>query len=169
MTRTEATRGLAAAMDSRALNLAQTRLLFNPTPEEDSLAEDIAGLLRHGVPAETVARLTTRCRLVLQSNVVEGDGEMTIAGIFEDQIQRTLLAPVARRATVKSLAARLRDPLGVMASGGCDGVAYFKACCAVRDVIQTVPAGQLLTPSMRHELRGRRYDLLASLVDAVTA
>lgn len=162
MTRSEASHGLEDAMDCRALNLEQTRHLFNPTPEQDSLAEDIAALLRFGVPVDVVAKLTTRCRQILESNVAEGEGEMSLAAIFEDQIHRTLRAPVAERATVKSLAARLRGPLATMLARS-DGVAYFKACCAVRDILAAVPAEHLLTASMRHELRDRRFDLLASL------
>lgn len=167
MTRKEATHGLGTAMDARALNLEQTRHLFNPTPEADSLAEEIAGLLGHGVPVGVVARLTTRCRLILESNVAEGDEEMTLAAIFETEIQRALMAPVAERATVKSLARKLRGPLAAMLDPA-DSVDYFRACCAVRDVLNAIPAEQLLTESLRHELRARRFDLLSSLLASTT-
>lgn len=166
LTRTEAHQGLDVAMTCRAHNIEQTAAIFNPTPEVDSLVEEIASLLRHGVDPTVVANLTTRCRQILESNVAEGNGEMHLAGVFEAHIHRTLATPVLERATIKSLAARLRDPLGVIASGTTDGIAYFKACCAVRDVITSVPAGQLLTASMRHELRGKRYGVLADLVGA---
>lgn len=165
MTRREAQHGLGHAMDARAHNLEQTRHLFNPTPETDSLAEELAGLLKLGVPAGIVARLTTSCRQILQSNLAEGDSELQLAGLFEQAIERSLAEPVARRATVKSLARRLAGPLSTMLDPA-DGVEYFQASCMVRDVLVAVPAEQLLTGSMRHELRGRRYELLEQLVGA---
>jgi hypothetical protein len=172
MTSALATRGaLERAMDARALNLEQARLVFNASPEVDSIAELPAALLRAGAPADLVARLSVLCRQLLASNVEEGRCETAVAGLLERQLSNVRALPVAERLTAKSIARRVREPLAVLLAGAAeyDAAEYFGACCAIREVIAACPPEQLLAPAVRHELRDRKYSLLRELATSAMA
>jgi hypothetical protein len=157
-------------LDARALNLEQARLLFDPSVEVDSLLELPAALLRAGAPAVLVSELSVLCRRVLESNLLEGERERVLAGVLDEQLAAIRVLPVAGRLTAKGIARAVRGPLGVVLDGGGgDAVRYFRACCAVRDVVAAVPRAQLLAPAVRHELRERKFRLLAELAAAEIA
>ena len=171
MNRQDAKNTLDAALEARALNIEQARLLMAATGDAQSLALHIARLLRSGVDAAEVAEMTTLCRHLAESNHREGAEEMRLAAMAEALIARHLGAPVAERITIQSLARRLRPALATIDRQRCgeelDGIAFFQASCVVRDVIAQTDPERLLSRSMEHELRGRCFQLLEELVQAV--
>lgn len=78
---------MRSVLDARACNLQQQRILHNPTPECDSLAEHIAELLTEGVPAQRVLEMTRLLRRLAESNVAEGGEERYLAGEIETALQ----------------------------------------------------------------------------------
>lgn len=164
--RVTATLVLRDAMEARARNLAEADLIYNPSPELDSLGELPAELLRAGAPADLVAQMITLCRQILAHNIAEGDCEMRVAGLMETEIARNRALPALERVTAKAIAARLRGPLAVLADPAAhDAIEFFRASCAVRDVIRAVPRAQLLTLAVAHHLGGRKHRLLTTLAD----
>lgn len=75
---------LNEAMDARAHNMDQARLLWNPTPEADSLLEYLHEI-RDAVPVEVMSKMLTLIRQLVESNQVEGEHERRLAG-FADQM-----------------------------------------------------------------------------------
>jgi hypothetical protein len=167
LTRTTATQGLDEAMTARAHNLRQAELIFNQSPETDSLAELAAALARHGAPDDLLTQMFDLCREVLDVNEAEAGCELRLTGLLEAHVTRSRTAPLAERLTAKGIARRLRGPLGVLLDPAShDGIAFFKASAAVRDVIAACPREQLLASAVRHELRGRKFGLLAQLSES---
>jgi hypothetical protein len=154
---------LDAAMDARGANLEQEALIFDPDPEVNSLAEYVSVLLRHGVPAEVIANIATLLRRLAQSNAVEGACERTTVGVLDRAVAD--LHHDGRRTglTVKDAAERLRPHLRAIAPL-CDGVTYFRACCAIRDVLAQVDEQAARGSAMRNQLGAGRHDLLLSLL-----
>lgn len=74
------------ALDARALNLEQQRLIFNPSPECDSLVEHI-GRLVSGAPAAQVVELRRLLRRLARSNAAEGECERALAASIEQSLQ----------------------------------------------------------------------------------
>jgi hypothetical protein len=75
---------LFEAMDARATNVRQTELLYNPSPEVDSVIEHLVAL-EHKVGREALAPVVTLIKELLQANLAEGQHEMAIAG-FADRM-----------------------------------------------------------------------------------
>ena len=168
ITRSTASKGLAHVMDARGANLEQNALLYNPSPEVDSLAELPAELLRQvragNIDPALFATWAKLSRRLLESNIAEGASEMTAAGLLEDHIARARTAPLAARMTAKSIARRLRDPLRVMLDPAAhDAIEFFRAAGAIRDVLAACPREQLLAPAVEHHLGGRKFRLLTQL------
>lgn len=161
---TAARRALDLALEARACNLLQGRLLFDPSPEADSLLELPAVARGEGASERLVALMASLCRRVIASNGAEGQAELELAGLLDGHAARQRRLPAADRLTVKAIAARVRGPLAVLVDPAAhDGVAYYRACCAVRDVVAACPPEQLLSPALAHELRGRKHALLGRL------
>lgn len=78
---------LHPAMDARAHNVGQTRAIWNPSTECDSLIEYLAQV-RDVIPADVMGELLRLLREVLESNAAEGEHERQIAA-FADQMSRT--------------------------------------------------------------------------------
>lgn len=152
--------GLHHAMDARAANLEQDRLLHNPDPEINSIAE-FAPYVR----AEARPKFEVLVGRTLRSNIAEGNSEMEMAGLMEDELARKRLAPTSERWTAKRIARELRDPLAVIAAPAKhDGIAFYRACTTVRELVRELPSHQLLSGAVRHELRATKFALLAKLI-----
>jgi hypothetical protein len=158
---------LRDVLDARGSNLAQARLLFNATPEVDSLIE-----LVHTLPVDlgTKRLLLTYCSDLLTLNADEGEHERQAAGILDAAVAALRHAATVERQTnpftVKALARRLRPPLAIIANAGHhDALAFVTAVRTIDEVVAVVPVSQLLTPSVRNQLGPNRYQLLEQLVE----
>lgn len=164
ITRATAESVIAKDMEGRAENLRQARLLFNPDREVNSIFELAAALLRPHDPAEIAATLAKLAREAYASNASEGELWLEIAGEMEAHLACIRSMPASERITAKSTADALRAPLDVLVRPDkYDGIAYYQACCAVRDVIRRVPRDELLQPAVENHLGGRKYRKLAEL------
>ncbi len=160
---------LFPSMDARAANIEQRRLLFNSSPEPDSLFEHLE-LLRSGESRSWRALIAITTDLSA-SNSIEGDHELGIAGAA-DQLATDLRdrelngnAPVPLAA--KAIARRLRGSLTSLSQpAGIPATDLLKAATTIAETIRRVPRLQLLSPAVAHELGRRKYELLCELVDS---
>lgn len=159
-------RALHVALDGHALNRRQAVELFNPDPEENSLAERIVALRHHGVPLHIIRRLLADVRQLLDLNDEEDGCHTTLAGQLDDLTtvvrDAELNDPGHQALGVKSIARAVRPALADL--GSTDGTTYFKAALAIRDVIRVAPRDQLTSQSLRHELGAGRHDQLLALI-----
>lgn len=156
---------LDCALEARAENLEQTALLWDPSPECDSLIEYIARLVALGADIGIMADLTALVRRIAESNEREGGHEQTIAGVL-DRVTRELHVAGVRSALSAKAAARALRPALATIAGQPDGPAFFRAACAVRDVADELDDSVLRGPGLRNALGAGRHDLLLSLIDA---
>lgn len=139
------------AMDAHALNRAQAALLFDPSPECDSLAEYIVALRRYQVPEWIVTEMLHLTRELITSNDLEGEVERLAAGDLE-RLAAAARAPRRQpRATVKQLAALVRehDDAGTLP-----------------ELVACTPDGRLTQRSLLHELGKARAARLMECVGA---
>lgn len=117
---------------------------------------------------QLLAELALLLEQIRRRAVAEGERQRQLARLMETEVQRARMAPLEERLTAKGIARRLRGPLAVLADpSGQDALAFFRAAGVVREVIAACPTEQLLAPAVRHELRGRKFDLLRQLVAGV--
>lgn len=166
-------RVLAPAMDARAENLRQARLISNPSPEIDSITEHLTELARTTTPAQRphVRALLELVRDLATSNHAEGETQTTIAGVVDHLASDLRKAETLDRSGelgVKAIARRLRLPLEDLVNGKRpDSRKVVAARAAVNAVLREVPGVYLLdNASLRHELGVTRYTLLCELVGA---
>lgn len=157
---------LDSTLEVIATGQREASLIFNPSPEVDSLAEHIARLDRHGVPGEVIRNLLAQLRDVLNLNAVQDRHARGAAGALD------ALSSLATDAlTTKSITRTLREPLDLL--GRADTVSaaeWQRASGEVRRVIDACGPERLRAPSLRHEMGGRRHDvLLAVLADGAAA
>ena len=159
------------AMDSRALNLDQSRLLHNPdTPEIDSYMEYVASLAGRGIPADVIAKLEGYGWLLVELNGREGTCATAVAGNGE-QIARDL-RPANGGQSLKrpDLARRLRPILDVYVDlhdpkrPNPPAREITLARSAMREVQKAVPIETLLSPSLAHELGETKARRLHELI-----
>lgn len=164
---------LDAILDARGENLRQARLIFDPSPEDDSLIEHVVALMRPGADATArAAQMATLLRQLLTSNSREGEHERVAAGVLDALCAALHTDGVRSALTVKAAATLLRPHLRVIDQAATTTVAaldYFQAACAIKDVIGQLPDAVLRGRGLRHELGERRHDLLLSLIDTPTA
>jgi hypothetical protein len=98
---------LNALLDARAHNLEQARLLFNPSPEADSLIEQLHGLDAFDVPPREVQTLVDQAVELYRSNQAEGHREQDAAGALDGHI-RDLAAGISNDLTLKGLGRQVR-------------------------------------------------------------
>jgi hypothetical protein len=165
---------LVPSMDQVALNAEQQRLLFDPSPERDSLVELLLlGVEVDGAQPWEVSALRVCQRLGL-ANREEGQLARQVAG-FADALASDLHGlELARkdgeeRLGVRELVGRLRGPLDVLvrADAG-EPVAAGEvaaAGAAIGRLAAVCPRERLLAQSIRHNLGGRRFRALERLVD----
>lgn len=150
-------KALNHALDAQAANHHEERMLFDPSPEMDSLMEYILGL---PMPDQTRRVLLAKAQLVLEQNRLERDCERNIAGHLDGVVKR------ANCPGVKELAPKLARMLKAEHTGG-----YVSLVCHVRDLCRSpfVGPGILMSDSMRAQLGdgpGGRLRELVVLVEA---
>jgi hypothetical protein len=130
-----------ALMDAQAENIAQDRLLHNPTPEIDSLREVLSALARPRLSDRERMRLAGQgMHLVSQiarSNAAEREREHASTGAAEKLGRKPM--------TVKDAARELRAPLGDLANPMIGREKLGRALAVVYDVLDRAPAGLLHT------------------------
>lgn len=154
------------ALEGQALNHAQHRALFDPSPECDSLAERIVALHRHDVPATAIRGLLADIRAVLDLNAREDGCHRQIAGEL-DRLTRIASSTnqLAEALTVRGLVRRLRDPLTILLSPEQATAAQLvNARDIVRETIAISPRDRLASTRFAHELGGRRHRRLLELM-----
>ena len=160
------------AADAIAANRQQARRLYDPaTPEVDSLAERILDLRRtHGVSAPVISGLLRDVRDLIALNDTELGHERTITGTLDalDRAERAASRPARVRSelSIRALVRRLRGDLDTLAAA-MGGTEYALAATRVREVCEQAPPEKLLSRTLRHELGGRRHDLLVEVVRSV--
>lgn len=157
---------LETVMDARAHNLTQSALIYDPSPAEDSLAECILGLLHADDAhdrANRVAETMVLLRRLTASNVLEGECELSAAGVLDAMTKGMHCAGVRSQMTVREAAARLRRPLRAIAENP-DGIAFFRHACQIKDVVSLLSPDVLHGNGLRNELGTGRHDLLLSML-----
>lgn len=150
---------LEPGMDARALNIEQSRIVFDPSPESDSLVEVLADLGAYQQAKPHLIALT-------RSNHAEGKLECGIT-LWADTLATDLrdleLNGGAGALSGKSLARALREPLRAFAGSG-GAAERARAAAAIWRVTKGHPRAQLLTPSVRHELGAAKFRLLEEML-----
>lgn len=153
-------------IDAQNENDRQNLLVFNPSPEHDSIVERIGHQLREDPELIALIREWVASNRKERTHVREATGPA-------DLIARTLAVQPDRQGLgIKTAAAMLREPLKVIRAGRTDVVeakAYFLACCTVKDVIGQMPVATLRGASMRERLGSTRertglHDVLCDLL-----
>lgn len=166
---------LDTAADAIAVNREQARRLYDPTPEVDSLAERLLDLRRtHGVPAPVISGLLRDVRDLIALNDTELGHERTITGTLDalEAAEREARNPGRLRSelSIRALVRRLRADLDTIAAAA-GGTEYALAASRVREVCEHATAAgdveKLRSRTLRHELGGRRHDLLVEIVRSV--
>jgi hypothetical protein len=160
---------LRNVLDARGSNLEQSRLLFNATSDVDSLIEELHALRIDGA---TKRRLLAYCTQIFTLNQDEGEHERRAAGILDATVSASFAPKTGPRNafTVKTIARKLRPALAVIAAKpAADAIAFVRAVRHVDEVLDLVPAEQLLTASVRNQLGPRKYELLCELVSERSA
>jgi hypothetical protein len=160
------------AMDARAHNLEQERVLFDPSPECDSLTERLNALHLHGACPAAIAECLHDVNRLLASNQLEGDSERRIAGAADQLASDLRWLELNQTGLVlalgtKSIAHQLRRPLSVIAArAGCKAGEWVAAVRAVDDVVAQVPRLQLFAPEVRHDLGEAAFALLVEIAES---
>ena len=159
---------LLPALDARAHNLDQEALIFNPSPERDSLLEWANELSK--IAPDIAAELLVLMRRLLESNMAEGECERAFAGIADKLAARLHDRERNGNGQVKlktrAIANRLRLALNVIQTPGADPMAYVRACRDIDEIRASVPVESLLCDQMLRELRSKKYELLRTLVES---
>ena len=174
MTSAKQLRGVIdTAADAIAVNREQARRLYDPTPEVDSLAERLLELRRtHGVPAPVISGLLRDVRDLITLNDDELGHERAITGTLDalDRAEQAARRPARLRSelSIRALVRRLRADLDTL-SAAMGGTEYALAATRVREVCEQADHEKLLGRTLRHELGGRRHDLLIEVVRSVAS
>jgi hypothetical protein len=164
----EVVRGL---VDAQAENRRQELLVYNPSPEADSLAELLVLALRRGNdPSKVLADSLPLLRELVESNRRE-HGHVHAATGPVNFVARMLADHTTRQGLgIKRAARMLREPLKIIRddmtapAGRRDGLAFFHASCKVRDVIGEMTTEALRSASMRAQLGTGLHEVLCSLL-----
>lgn len=79
---------MRAALDARALNLQQQRLIRNPSPQVDSIVEVVHRMIADGPEPRWVLELSRLVKQLEQGNQMEGEQERALARGIEQSLQR---------------------------------------------------------------------------------
>lgn len=155
-------------LEAQAENDLQEKIVYDPSPERDSLVEHLVALPRPDVdPVAVAADMTQLVRVWLESNRRErGHQHAAVAPL--DSLTTLLHAEGLRSAlTIKDAARRLRDPLKTIRQHQIDQVdtkSFFLASGAVKDVIGELPVATLRGGSLRNQLGTGLHDVLCDLL-----
>ena len=161
---------LEPAMDARACNLEQERLVFDPSPQDDSVLEHLRGLAELAdCDAERthVLGLTTVTQQIAVSNMAEGTFELRISSTADDVSRWLRDRELNQDGAVlgsKDIARALREPLRTLTSPRPGVWDLVDAVRAVDEVLARVPSTQALSSTVRYELGERKFALLEQLV-----
>lgn len=160
-------------------NDRQTRLVWNPDPEVNSIGEHLVAALRDGVTlADLVAALLPMHRELLESNQRERDHERAATGQL-GLLHRTLYTDGQRcpsGMSVPKAAGRLRGPLRIVKQAR-DAKRpeerpgwreFMHASWQIKDVVSMLPADTLRGGYMRNQLGAGPHDLLLDLLNPQT-
>lgn len=147
------TEALERALEARAENLTQQRLLDNDTREIDSLREVLEHLAPHA-PRDLIVRGRRLLDNIAHSNLREGHHEQRIAG-WSDRLTIGLHAgELAGRAVgVKALAGTLRSPLDALAALEDQ---QLQAVASLAAALSLTSRERLLSASMANQLGPRK-------------
>lgn len=159
------------AIEGQAMNAAGRLILFNPSPEIDSIAEEIAALERnYGVPRSAVRSMLAKLGRAIDLNGREERCYRDIAGALNRATAVQSTPSLARASTVRGAYALLREPLGVLAANRAgqkvDGRALVDAAGLVRRVVEVAPRKTLLSPALERQLRRPRMEALHAAIEA---
>ena len=159
---------LDPALEGIALNRQQERLVYDPSPEADSLAEHINALAsQHPAECAEMMRLLTQ---LVASNQLERAEWAKPAGFGDEQVRHLRRAELdggSQAVPTREVARALRGPLDALAEI-CDRVSVEQAAVAMSLAVR-LPESQLLAPNVRRELGDRRTDRLARLKAQIAA
>lgn len=159
----------AIVLEGDALNQAQHRALFDPSPECDSLVERVIALREHGVPSMALRGLLADIRAVIELNAREGGCHRQLAGRL-DQLARTfdggrrMQDALTLRGLVRTLGGRDGPLSKLVAPDQADAAQLVRARETVRQVIASVPPDRLASDRLARELGRRRHRLLMEMV-----
>lgn len=143
---------LEPAMDSIVLNDQQRALIYNPSPEVDSLIEIAQELVATGADPALMARKMLKLRLLLQS-IGREDESLRIIACAADMLAKR--KKVGDELTVNGLARHLRPHLTVLLrvdrGEPVDAMDVVRAGGALRRIADLNPPA-LLRPSLRNQL-----------------
>ncbi len=162
---------VAPALDGICHNTDQQRIIFDPSPEVDSLAERIASLRDNNVPDDVIAHLFADLRALVASNRAERVVHRRVSRTGDDLARALGAAPApaggACELTVTGIKRLLGGPDGALAvianPAGRDGRELTAARSVVRRVVDRAPSAVLRGRSLRNQLGARRHDLLLEL------
>jgi hypothetical protein len=161
-------RPLDQLVDAQFENDRQAMLVFNPSPERDSIIEHLAAMVRDGADTATVkADLDRLVSELYASNQLERGHVHSSTGQI-DLLHRTLHNDGQRTSLpVKAAARMLRPHLRVIGRAKTELVPageFFPASCAIKVVIGLLPSETLRGKFLRHELGAGPHDVLLSLL-----
>jgi hypothetical protein len=155
---------LEPALDAEVLNHDQARLIYDPSPQIDSLVELVDGAFKNAV---AMARLLSE---LAASNGLELDRERMIAGFADDLAaalrhceHNTTDGPLSAR----RLAAELAPMLDVLSDPSAP-FDYAPAVHKLRGIFAATPHAALFAKSTLHHLRPKREAALRSAYKAWT-
>lgn len=162
---------LHPALDAQAANAHQDRLIYDPTPEVDSLAEHLREALK-GTTGPARQHLRSAFALLTQvahANHAERDHEQTIGGAADHlvtSLRRAERVTGTKQLTAKGVARALRDPLGRTEPGAPMTTAVIADLREIHRVADQVTLDLLLSGAVQHELGDAKFERLAEIVSA---
>lgn len=164
--------GRDTGMELQSYNHQQRRLYANPSPERDSLFEELQYLrTKYAITDEDILPAFTYLRQGMEFNDLELHGERELTGLLDDlastahRMVRNPTGPTLRT-SIKDLANRLRPHLQILVSpAGHTARDIDQARAAVRRIAATETHGRLTSPTLVHELRPTCHNELLRYVE----
>lgn len=155
---------LHPSMESTCHNLDQ----YDPSPEADSILEHLEVLVAQLPDGPTKSQIEKHLAAAIASNLREGGETRRVSGAADRLVAelRSIETNGVRRAIgAKSLARGLRAPLAILLDpAGRSASELVRARRQVFAVIGEIPAAQLRSRRLRHELAKRKFDLLQTMI-----
>lgn len=163
-------------MDAVAANHQQARLLYDPSPEVDSLLEHLTEMARKRGDLDAIYHHIEKAlplvRATHASNAAEGNFEREALGPIDAVARMLHMAGQHKKLGVVAAARRLREPLKVVRRMETERVPardLLHANRQILDVIGQLTVAELRGPTMREKLGTRQdgtglYDVLCGLL-----
>ena len=143
------------------MNARQLRGVIDTTADAVAAGHEQDRLLR-GLALRVIGDV----RNLIALNDVQVAKAREIAGTL-DALDQASHEPLRSELSIRALVRRLRADLDTIAATDADGTEYALAATRVREVCEQAPSEKLLSRTLRHELGGRRHDLLVEVVRSV--